>query len=325
MNANWLLPIGLGLGMTLTVLAITHGPLDRLDLWLDQQDSPATAQANALSPIINCLNQMDVPLRLAHQAYLAAGSPRATAAGAYDISPNGGQDIDSVYRFACPGSITDKLKILTPDSPLLSATEQYLQVLGRFVTLTKDAYMQRKGYGRPLSDAQLDQFLSQLEPQRRDYLKASTSVRQLLEILDVEPRSEQLMRLEQRLDRNVHWALLDYMIQARSTVELLAEGVRQKTLTPEQLAETTRQLRQAQDTRQHFLHIEQPDKDTQKALYLWQLIAEPSDQYLHALDRLHRDWLDHAAPQRLSDDYHAITQGYDQMLYRYNKLARKQY
>ncbi|NBF07923.1 DUF3829 domain-containing protein [Pseudomonas sp. Fl4BN1] len=325
MNANWLLPIGLGLGMTLTVLAITHGPLDRLDLWLDQQDSPATAQANALSPIINCLNQMDVPLRLAHQAYLAAGSPRATAAGAYDISPHGGQDIDSVYRFACPGSITDKLKILTPDSPLLSATEQYLQVLGRFVTLTKGAYMQRKGYGHPLSDAQLDQFLSQLEPQRRDYLKASTSVRQLLEILDVEPRSEQLMRLEQRLDRNVHWALLDYMIQARSTVELLAEGVRQKTLTPEQLAETTRQLRQAQDTRQQFLHIEQPDKDTQKALYLWQLIAEPSDQYLHALDRLHRDWLDHAAPQRLSDDYHAITQGYDQMLYRYNKLARKQY
>lgn len=325
MKPNWLLPIGLGLGLTLVGLAGASKPLVRLDLWLDRLDSPATAQANALAPIINCMNQLDVPWRMAHEAFLAEGAPRAKAPGAFDLSPNGGQDIDALQRFVCTRHITEKLQSLAPDSPLLAATEDYLQVLGPFAALTKDAYMQRRGFGRPLDEAQLDEFVRQLAQQSEAYLEASNAVRQLLPALDIEPRSEQLLRLEQRLGRTAHWALLEYMIQARSTVEFLEQGVRQQSLTPDELEEVTRQLRYAWDARQPFLKIDPTDKNTEQVLYLWQLIAQPGEQYLKALDTLHRDWRAHAEPQRLSDDYHAVTQGYDQMLYHYNKLARKQY
>ncbi|KTC41015.1 hypothetical protein AO265_01815 [Pseudomonas sp. ABAC61] len=325
MNPNWLLPIGLGLMLTLFGLAGSSKQLGQLDLWLDSRDSPYTARANALNPIIDCMNQMDVPWRVAHQAYLALGKPRASAPAAYDINPQGGQDIDTVYRAACSGDISARLKILDPSSPLSAAIERYQQVLARFVALTQDARMQRMGFGRALDEAQLDERVRQLEIQSEEYLAASNTVRQLLAPLDIEHRPEQLQRLEQRLGRNVHWALLHYMIQARTTMDLIEDGIRHQTLTPAQLAQSTQELRQAWDARQQFTRTGQPDKDTREALYLWQLIAAPGQQYLQALDTLHRDWQQHAAPQRLSDDFHAVAQGYDQMLYHYNKLARSQY
>ncbi|MFJ3152601.1 DUF3829 domain-containing protein [Pseudomonas protegens] len=325
MNPNWLLPIGLVLGLTLVGLAGASKPLGRLDLWLDHQDSPSTAQANALAPIVNCMNQVDVPWRLAHQAFMTEGAPRTKAPEAYDLYAYSHQDIDALYRLNCPGRITDKLQVLAPDSPLLPATVRYLQVLGPFAALTKDSFMRKMGIGRPLTEAQLDEFARQLAQQSEAYLEASNAVRRLLPALDIEPRSQQLLRLEQRLGRNAHWALLDYMIQARSTVEFVEAGVRQQSLTPDQLAQVTRQLRQTWDARQQYLKTGQPDKNTEQVLYLWQLIAQPGEQYLKALDTLHRDWQQHAEPQRLSDDYHAVTQGYDQMLYHYNKLARSQY
>ncbi|WP_409302276.1 DUF3829 domain-containing protein [Pseudomonas sp. KCJK8993] len=324
MNPNWLFPIGLGLGLTLFGLAGSGKQLGQIGLWLDHRDSPYTAQANALSPIIDCMNQVDVPWRVAHQAYLAEGKPRSAAPGAYDLRSQGGQDIDLAYRSSCSGDIGAKLRSLDPDNPLLAATERYQQVLARFVALTKDAYMHRLGLGRTLDEAQLDELVRQLEIQAPDYLQASNAVRQLLQPQDVEHRPQQLQRLEQRLGRNVHWALLNYMIQARSTMDLLDDGLRQRTLTPAQLSQATQQLRQAWEARQQFIGSIQ-DPQTREALYLWQLIAAPSQHYLQALDTLHRDWLQHAEPQRLGEDFHAVTQGYDQMLYHYNQLARSRY
>jgi hypothetical protein len=40
---------------------------------------------------------------------------------------------------------------------------------------------------------------------------------------------------------------------------------------------------------------------------LWGHISEPAQHYLDALYTLHKDWQDHAEPQRLSDDYYAVT------------------
>ncbi|MGC5698607.1 DUF3829 domain-containing protein [Pseudomonas sp. NFXW11] len=325
MNPNWLLPIGITLGLTLIGLAGASKPLGQLDLWLDQQDSPLTAQANALAPIIDCLNQADVPLRQAHQAYQDQGAPRELAPAAYDISSPSGLDLETTYRSSCASRITDKLRALDPQSPLLAATERYLEVLGRFSTLTRDSRMQRMGFGRDLNEAQLDQLVSQLQSLTPQYLQAADAVRQLLLPLDIQPRAAQLQQLEQRLGRNAQWALLNYMIQARSTVDQLDSGLRQGSLTPAQLAEATRALRQAWDARQQFQRIGQPSKDIEEALYLWHLIEAPSQEYLTALEQLHQDWQQHAAPQRLSLDFLAVTRGYDKILWHYNQLARNQY
>ena len=51
-----------GVVVVLVVLGLTSAtrPFLKLDLWLDQCESPVTAQANALSPIIACVNRVDV-------------------------------------------------------------------------------------------------------------------------------------------------------------------------------------------------------------------------------------------------------------------------
>jgi hypothetical protein len=55
---------------------------------------------------------------------------------------------------------------------------------------------------------------------------------------------------------------------------------------------------------------------------LWEYISEPAQHYLDALNTLHKDWQEHAEPQRLSDDYYAVTRGYDALLSHYNRRAR---
>ena len=65
---------------------------------------------------------------------------------------------------------------------------------------------------------------------------STADLRAALASADIGARREQQRLLEQRLGQDIHWHLLDYMIQARLTVEQISQGMREKTLTPAQLA-----------------------------------------------------------------------------------------
>lgn len=68
------------------------------------------------------------------------------------------------------------------------------------------------------------------------------------------------------------------------------------------------------------LHPKAPTGDT-----IWASIASSAQRYQKALDQLQTDWQPTATPTRLSDDFFAVTHGYDELLTSYNREAMRRY
>ncbi|MHC8309092.1 DUF3829 domain-containing protein [Pseudomonas sp. GT1P32] len=331
MNPKWLLPVALFLGLMLMGLAGASKPVARIDLWLDKYDAPITAQANSLSPVIDCINRVDVHWRVAYELYKspkqAADPVQDWIANRHDFDDDGASDARSIQRDICSPKISEKLKLLEYDTPLTLKADAYVQTLLQVTPLTEQMLFYRQAAFSPPSFELPTGFATQFAPKAEAYLNASAALRQRVESLDVEQRRVQLNRIEARLGKDIHWYLLAYMIQARDTLNLVSEGVKNRTLTPQALAKTTAELQLAWDYRQQFTRHQFPQtqKRDEVPRYLWSHIAGPAQKYLDALNTLHKDWRNKAEPQHLSDDFHAVTRGYDSLISHYNRQARAEY
>ncbi|MGE8188275.1 DUF3829 domain-containing protein [Pseudomonas sp. NPDC086278] len=325
MSQQWMFPVGIFWGVMVLGLVGSGKPLTTFDLWLDRHDAPVTAQANALSPVIDCINRVDVPWRIAYERYQ---SPEKSAEPARDwmADKRDFSDVPFYQQDVCSAKISEKLNILDYDKPLAEMAERYVQALEQVTPLTLNISAYQKVRFSSASYASPADTAAQFQPRTEDYLRASTALRQHVESLDLEQRQAQLKLIEARLGKDIHWTLLAYMIQARDTLNLISEGVKTASLTPQALAKTTADLQRAWDARQPFIHVQFPEPERNKLpRELWWQIDEPSQRYLDALNRLHRDWQNKAEPQRLSADFYAVTRGYDSVLNHYNRLARAEY
>ncbi|CAI8784672.1 DUF3829 domain-containing protein [Pseudomonas sp. IT-347P] len=319
-----------GVVVVLVVMGLSSAtrPFLKLDLWLDQRESPVTAQANALSPIIACVNRVDVHWRNAYDK-IESPRPSSDAFGKYiaearDFDNTDAYTVHDIQKDLCLSHINEKLELLGYQPVLSQKVRDYAQALQEAAVIFTPTRLDRSAnfYATPL--ARLPQVAGQIQAASNAYINASTALRKELLPMDVAQRPAQLERLEARVGKEIHWSLLAYMIQARATLELLEDGMKQRTLTPQAVADTTADLQQAWNRRQSFIGLREGgfrNKDDD-ARELWQHISEPSKNYLDALNTLHKDWQNHAEPQRLSDDYYAVTRGYDVLLSHYNRQAR---
>jgi hypothetical protein len=331
MNPKWLFPIATVVIFILIGLAGSSKFVARIDLWLDKHDAPLTAQANALSPVIDCINRVDVHWRVAYELYK---SPQQSAQPVldwitrqHDFDDNGASDASYLQRDICSPKISEKLKLLEYDPPLALQADAYAQALQQVMPLTQQITFYRQARFSTVINEVQPAFAEQFRPRAEDYLAASTLLRQHVEALDLEQRRAQLNLIEVRLGKGIHWYLLAYMIQARDTLNLVTEGVKNRTLTPKALAKTTAELQLAWDYLQQFSQHQSPQMQSRNEVptYLWSHIARPTQTYLDALNALHRDWQNTAEPQRLSDDFFAVTRGYDSLISYYNRLGRAEY
>jgi hypothetical protein len=331
MSRQWMFPVCVFLGLVALGIFGSGQNLSKLDLWLDQQDVPTTAQANALSPVIDCINRVDVHWRVAYHLYQLPGRPKASVeewiANREAFDDDGAKDVRFLMRDICSGKIARKLYLLELAPLLREKTERYVGALYAVSPLAEQAGLFPQSLLSAPAPAMPAAFEAQFRATADVYLSASKDLRHQVETLDLEQRRAQLNVLEARLGKDIHWYLLDYMIQARDTLNRVSEGVKYQTLTPQKLAQTTQALQRAWDYRQQFKHAQLPEQEqrTRVASYLWYHIEKPSQQYLDALNTLQKDWQDHAEPQRLSDDYYAVTRGYDALLSYYNRMARVDY
>ncbi|WP_258197650.1 MULTISPECIES: hypothetical protein [Pseudomonas] len=112
------------------------------------------------------------------------------------------------------------------------------------------------------------------------------------------------------------------MIVARQAVDRIDQGVRAADLTPQALAALTASVQRAQQSAAAFVD-RMPDKElSEETLHLWYTLRSPADAYLAALQGLLQDWLNHANPHQLSDDYDLVTRRYDALLSYHNRPAR---
>ncbi|WP_166215800.1 DUF3829 domain-containing protein [Pseudomonas atagonensis] len=328
MSSRMMLTIGLVVALVVMGLSGKTRPFLQLDLWLDQRDAPVTAQANALSPIIACVNRVDVHWRNAYDRNLHQRITK-DAFGRFLPEPRDFEDSDAVnvrdiQQDVCLRDTTEKLELLAWQPALSQKVRDYAQALQWASSISPPTRLDRSASFYVVPFELTPTLVGRIQTASNAYINASTALREELLPLDVAQRPEQLKLLETRVGKDIHWALLAYMIQARETVERLEHGMHNRSLTPQIVAAATTDLQQAWNRREPYIGPRQPgfrNKDDD-ARELWRRINEPAQKYLDALNTLQRDWQKHAEPQRLSDDFYAVTRGYDALLSHYNRQAR---
>lgn len=293
MNPRWLVPISLTLGLGLLGLAGATKPLHRVELWLDQRDSPQTAAASALAPLIECVNRVDRDTRLQQVLrHIPADAPNSDKFG-----DRNEPEPHLIQESVCNERFTFKLELQQPGNRLVGAGAVYAYHLHRL-------------------------SVPHVTDRSPDYLMASAALRTLLEDADLHVRPAQLARLEARFGRDLHWHLLNYMIAAREAVHRIELEMRSASLTPQTVATLTAAVQTTADSTRAYVREHRSRMQDEDARFLWSTIEPATDAYLVALNALHQDWLAHAPPQQLSDDYYRVTRRYDALLSYYNRQAR---
>lgn len=325
MNPKWLVPIGVVLGLGLLGVAGATKPLQYAQLWLDQRDSPSTATASALAPIIDCVNRIDRDTRLAYYRMHAA-QPQAPDHD--NFGDRNEPEPRIIQASVCSSLYTLKLERQQPGSRLIGLASVYAYRLQKFTSLVDRISPQLRPDGlllsaQPLTAEALNkQLLTQLTDAGEDYLALSTGLRNQLEREDLSVRPAQLARLEARFGRDLHWHVLNYMIAARQAVDRIEHEMRDASLTPQTVADLTEAVQAAADHGNAYKRLHPGSKRDEEARNLWYTIGPAAEAYLAALTTLRQDWLAHAAPQQLSEDYYLVTRRYDALLSYYNRPAR---
>lgn len=324
MNPKWVLPIGLILGLGLLGVAGATKPFQRVQLWLDQRDSPHTAAASALAPIIDCVNRIDRDTRL---AYYRMHSNQPEAPDNDKFGDRNEPEPRIIQASVCSQLYTLKLERQQPGSPLAGLASAYAYRLHRFTSLA-DRVTPTQAERLSLSGRQAvvlpvtESLKQELVQEGEDYLEVSTQLRQQVEKEDLSVRPAQLALLESRFGRDLHWHVLNYMIIARRAVNTIEQGMHDARLTPQTVASQADALQQAADAGKAYLRAHPTQHLDEEARNLWYSITPAADDYVAAMGTLHQDWLQHAPPQQLSDDYYLVTRRYDALLSYYNRPAR---
>lgn len=325
MNPKWLFPISLVLGLVLLGVAGATKPLQRVQLWLDQRDSPHTATASALAPIIDCVNRIDRDTRLAYY------HQRSTEPEVRDTDNYGDRTEPEprlIQAAVCSQLYTLKLERQAPGSRLIGLAGVYAYQLNKFTSLLDRVTPVYRVDGIPPSAQQMvaevmnKHMAQELATKGDDYLRVSAELRNQLEEEDLRVRPAQLALLESRYGRDVHWHILNYMIAARQAANGIEHGMRDASLTPATVATLADAAQQAADGAKAYIRKPTSPERDEAAEYMWHIITPAADAYLAALRTLEYDWRNHAAPQRLSDDYFLATRRYDALLSYYNRQAR---
>ena len=245
MKPIMLYPVGVVLILCLFSLAGASKQLQIVQWWLNQLDSPQTATAGALAPIIDCVNRVDRDTRLAYYLLTQVDASVRTAerSGAANLpreefGDNAEPQARLIQKQICTPAITLQLERQAPGSPLITATQQYLQTLRRISDVgTLLSPNQTPGAKTPqqqlFGNVMLDQLKAELSRNGGGYLSASAALRDDLTREELRLRPLQLDLLEARLGRDLHWHLLNYMIASRQSIDRIDQGVRAADLTPQ--------------------------------------------------------------------------------------------
>ncbi|MGY2224324.1 DUF3829 domain-containing protein [Pseudomonas gingeri] len=314
MDKRWFLTFGVVLICLIYVAVGTEQQQSRFGLWLDRHSSEEIAEASALRPLIRCINVADVPWRLDRAATVST----AAASDAHDDFPYlQRQDADAIRRDFCKPGIVFK-------ASMFPGTRQMEPVVNRYTSAFNDVLMRHQALQRysPASALLAMKFHDKYYDGKIEaFLAASDTLRPELEALDLDLRPRQLEQLEQRLGRDQHWYLLNYMIQARQTVNRLDEAAASRQLDLPSLGAASEALRQARQAGETYRDSLPANRRRGPVHDLWALLEQPAQHYQSALEQLAADWRNHAEPRVLSDDFWNVTHRYDVLLALYNKQA----
>jgi len=309
MDKRWFLTFGVLLITGLYMLIGTEQQQSRFSIWLDRHSSEETAEANALRPLIKCTNLADVAWRL---------DQAAPGDSLHDDFPHLQRyDPGSIWRDLCKPAIAFKASLLPQTQTLVPVSNRYTSSFESVLIFHQ--FVQSRNPGQAMLAFS---FKDKLYSDRAgEFLSASQALRSELESSDLALRPRQLTQLEQKLGRDMHWHLLNYMLQARLTINRLDTAAQNRQLDLPLLGSATDGLRQVRDAAQAYRNALPANRRNGPAHELWSIVEPPAQQYQAALEQLATDWRNRAAPQVLSDDYWNVGHRYDVLLALYNRQA----
>jgi hypothetical protein len=333
MNSNWFIALGIALVMGVFGLVGAAKQVQLVGLWWDQRDGPDTAMASALAPLIDCVNRVDRDTRLVY--YRRANPDRSDGestlrpAGYPDNRTEFGDttepDARVIQKDVCGENISLKLKSQQPDSRLVGVADRFVPSLDTITALTypsRSSAPQSAAEKRLFNDNMMALLRENMLREGAAYLSISAELRRSLEREEQRLRPAQLTALQARFGEDLHWHVLNYMIAARQAINQIDQGMRNASLTPQTLAALTAAVQVAgEKSHRAVKNVPRTARD-EDAAYLWYSVKPSVDAYLEAMQALLNDWLDHASPQQLSDDYYVVARRYDSLLSYYNRQAR---
>ncbi|WP_283190733.1 DUF3829 domain-containing protein [Pseudomonas sp. PMCC200344] len=299
--------------------------LTPIQRWLRQPDLAEREKANALRPLIACLNSVDSRWRHAYANYL--NRDRKVDPTLKERFPEGFDQMVSVREQLNYPRVHDayscQLNAMQKDSLQKSAPE-LLPLQNRFETSLSaaneaaglfDFFSARPTYSvSPADKAERDSLFI---PLVKDYLNASDQLRRELDTEDLDLRQVQLEQLKTR-DQLKYAHILTYMLQARTLMLKLDNRVRERTFNASDLSDATLMLQQAWDDGTRYMQANPATSNADYPENIWNYVRSPGKNYLDAVNRLRDDWAANASPQQLSDDFERIGRRYDQLIEVYN-------
>jgi hypothetical protein len=299
--------------------------LTPIQRWLRQPDLAEREKANALRPLIACLNSVDSRWRHAYAKYLNRDrkvDPTLKERFPEDFDPMVSVREQLNYRRANDVYIC-RLDPVRKDNIQKSAPE-LVPLQNRFeASLTAanqaaekfDFFSPTPLYSvSPTDKAERDNLFI---PLVNDYLNASDQLRRALDTQDQGLRQVQLEQLKTR-DQLKYAHILTYMLQARTLMLKLDNRVRERTFTASDLSDATLMLQQAWDDGTRYMQANPATSNADYPENIWNYVRSPGKNYLDAVNRLRDDWAANASPQQLSDDFERIGRRYDQLIEVYN-------
>lgn len=281
-------------------------PLKR---WVSPLAATENHQAEALRPIIDCLNYADGHWRRAYEQYRKRASGHDTA---NRVQPLPGPQLSLAdYHEKRPG-------LCMLDDAQTKAVKRYLphlfELQRRYANQLVEVYVASQKFdfypdstAPALTAAERDvRFL----PLAQSLINTSNELRAAVDQADRRIRLEQLAQLQARGKQQL--ALVpQWILQTRDTTSALNH------LEPYPLAEAVKSLQSAWDSAKQAL--QQPDP---QALHLWKQVEQPGNDYLLALQQFSQHQQEHAGPAQRDIDYAETLRRFDLLVDTYNQAAR---
>ncbi|NVZ70444.1 hypothetical protein [Pseudomonas costantinii] len=297
--------------------------LSNMKSWVNATGATEYQQAQALRPLIDCLNRVDSNWRVAYDNYRQR-SPRANAPGLESIegqqhnqSPRLSQfDYNDKRPGLCLLNATQTTALRQSLPELAGIQLRYANQLVRVYMATEKFDFYPDSTLPALNAADRAASDARFFPLAQALLDVSDELRTAVDQADRRMRLEQLKQLQARGKHQLA-RVPELILKTRDTQQSLNPN----HLEPQQLANAFGYLQSAWASGRYTLRPDQakPDPDAQR---IWKHVEQPGNDYLQALQQLA---LHVNEPAKTAVDYAETQRRLDLLVDAYNQAVRRDY
>lgn len=282
-----------------------------------------------LQGFINCINNVDSPLRASageyRQAYdkLISGQIESLSAInriRFKIKPH---EVDNQFSRDCLKELKAAIAMPPVNATLDGQGKIYADTLDKLIPLmnTADSYYDQSDY-KDDRFAKAKELDGQFTPLFDQLFTASTEIRASVERLNGELHERELIAMEKADGKTSKWHLLNVMFQSRRAVDAVDAAASANALTVETIQAIERKLQAAYDDGKAYAAAHPDEKTRLGNKPLWFYSERYVGYIISDLKTLRRDIADNKPQAEISRDYEQVGKNFNDLVQDYNMRSR---